>query len=179
VRLRENPTLAELLEINAKTFERQNKSAPYDAGYAGRIDAACAAHGCRRIFIAEDAAGKAHAGAYIVWDEASAYYLMGGGDPALRNSGATSYCMWEAIRFAATVTRSFDFEGSMLEPVERFFRSFGPEQVPYSRVTHSRSRLLRVREALASLWQAGTSPRGRSASTIPAPADNPKRQEYQ
>lgn len=67
---------------------------------------------------------------------------MGGGDPALRNSGATSLCMWEAIRFAATVTKSFDFEGSMIEPVERYFRAFGAIQTPYFSVSKTPSRLL-------------------------------------
>jgi hypothetical protein len=68
---------------------------------------------------------------------------MGGGDPALRNSGATSMVLWQAITFAATVTKRFDFEGSMLEPVERFFRAFGARQTPYFRVTRS-GRLMRL-----------------------------------
>lgn len=49
----------------------------------------------------------------------------------LRNSGATSLLMWEAIKFASTVSKKFDLEGSMLEPVERFFRGFGTVQKPY------------------------------------------------
>jgi hypothetical protein len=85
----------------------------------------------RKIFIAEDDQGRRHAGVYMVWDENSAYYLMGGGDPALRNGGAASLCMWEAVKYASTVARSFDFEGSMLESVERFFRGGGAVQMPY------------------------------------------------
>lgn len=71
------------------------------------------------------------------------YYLMGG-DPELRNSSVTSLCMWETIRFSATVARSFDFEGLMLEPVERFFRAFGAIQQPFSCVSKTPSRLLRT-----------------------------------
>ena len=69
--------------------------------------------------------------AIIFWNPDSAYYLMGGRNPKLRSSGATSLCMWEAIQFSASVTKSFDFEGSMNEPVERFFRAFGAVQTPY------------------------------------------------
>src|SRR5690606_13716638 len=90
----------------------------------------------------EDGGGRQHAGVYIVWDSESAYYIMGGGDPELRNSGATSYCMWEAIRFSATVSRRFDFEGSMIEPVERFFRAFGAELTPYFQISRSKSLIL-------------------------------------
>lgn len=92
-----------------------------------------------------------HAAAYIIWDENSAYYLMGGGNPELRTSGATSLVMWEAIKFASDVTKHFDFEGSMLEPVERFFRAFGAEQVPYFQISRMsrRMKLLRAGKKFA------------------------------
>jgi hypothetical protein len=71
---------------------------------------------------------------YLVWDAESAYSLMSGNDPRLRSSGAISLLRWEAIKFAREVTRRFDFEGSMLEPVERFFRAFGGRQVRFARL---------------------------------------------
>jgi hypothetical protein len=102
--------------------------------FVKRLDAACATQNARRIFFAEDAEKRIHAAIYVIWDDASAYYLMGGENPELRNSEASSLLMWEAIQFAATVTKKFDFEGSMIEPIERFFRGFGARQVPYSHV---------------------------------------------
>jgi hypothetical protein len=69
---------------------------------------------------------------------------MGGADPELRNSSAGSLCMWAAIENAATVAANFDFEGSMIEPIEHFFRSFGAVQQPYHRVSRANSRLIRV-----------------------------------
>ena len=42
--------------------------------------------------------------------------------------------MWHAIQFAANVSRSFDFEGSMQPGIELFLRGFGPAQVPYFQV---------------------------------------------
>lgn len=137
-----DPTLDEFLKLNDLTFSRQGRRRSYSDDYVRRIDAACAERGNRRIFIARDPEGRSHAAVYIVWNADSAYYLMGGGDPELRNSGATSLCMWEAIRFASGVTRRFDFEGSMLEPVERFFRAFGAEQIAYFKVSRTPSRLL-------------------------------------
>ncbi len=75
--------------------------------------------------------------AYVVWDRHAAYYLLGGGDPELRTSGASSLLMWEAILRAREVTDVFDFEGSMLKPVERFFRAFGGHQTPYLYVSRT------------------------------------------
>lgn len=120
--------------LHEMTFTRQGLPVPYSRDLVERIDAACLSRGVRRIFIARDTEGKAHAAAYVVWDSRSAYYLMGGGDPHLRSSGATALTLWEAIRFAATVAPVFDFEGSMMEPVERFVRAFGAEPAPYSAI---------------------------------------------
>lgn len=139
------------LRLNIQTFERQGKELPYSEELVKRLDDACQKRNARQIFIALDEQARAHAGVYIVWDENSAYYLMGGGDPELRKSGATSLCMWEAIKFAGTVSKSFDFEGSMIEPVERFFRAFGTEQTPYFALSHTPSKLIRAAECLRGL----------------------------
>ena len=143
-----NPSLDAFLELNKMVFQRQGLAIPYADELVRRIDKACSDRNCRAIFIARDEKGNPHAGLYLIWDENSAYYLMGGGDPELRNSGATSFCMWEAIKFASTVTRVFDFEGSMLEPVEKFFRSFGAHHVPYSAISKFNGRHLRVAHSL-------------------------------
>jgi lipid II:glycine glycyltransferase (peptidoglycan interpeptide bridge formation enzyme) len=119
------------LDVNELTFSRQGLPLPYSRAFVYRLDDACSARSARKIFFAEDESGRVHAVAYIVWDERSAYYLMGGGDPELRASGATSLVLWEAIKFSHQVSRRFDFEGSMIEPIERFFRAFGVRQVPY------------------------------------------------
>ncbi len=140
--------------LNALTFQRQGKQIPYSLEFVQRLDAACIKHQASKIFFAEDAQGRIHAAIYITWDENSAYYLMGGADPELRNSGATSLLMWEAIQFAVTVTKKFDFEGSMIESVERFFRAFGARQIPYFQITSMSRRmklLMTGRDALKAL----------------------------
>lgn len=143
----------DFLALNIQTFDRQGMKLPYTPEFIHRLDLSCAAHNARQIFIAEDEQGKHHAGVYIIWDAQSAYYLMGGGHSELRASGATSLCMWEAIQFAATVTKSFDFEGSMIESVERFFRAFGAIQTPYFSITKTPSRLLRLRSCMIAMKQ--------------------------
>jgi hypothetical protein len=147
-RVRTDLGIDEFLQLNAQTFARQGMEMPDSPAVIQRLDDACQKRAARQIFIAEDSDGKRHAGVYIVWDSNSAYYLMGGGDSALRNSGATSLCIWEAIKFAWTVTKSFDFEGSMIEPIERFFRAFGAEQTPYFSISHTPSRMLKAYRCL-------------------------------
>lgn len=144
-----NPDLEEFIELNKMVFKRQGKALPYTEDFVRQLDKVCTERKCRRIFIAKDEQGRNHAGVYIIWDRNSAYYIMGGGDPEMRNSGATSLCMWNAIQFASQVTQKFDFEGSMLEPVERFFRAFGAKQTPYFSVKKTNSKSLLIQQFLS------------------------------
>lgn len=140
VEVRDDLGIDAFIEVNTLTFERQGLTLPYSHDLVYRIEEACVQQEARRIFFAQDAQGRVHAAVYLVWDEAAAYILMSGGDPELRSSGATSLLIWRAIQFAAEVTRSFDFEGSMLEPVERRNRAFGAQQTPYLQVKRMNKR---------------------------------------
>ena len=140
VAVRTDLGLPAFLDVNEKSFRRQGLPLPHSWELVGRVDAACAAHDARRVFFAVDDRDRIHAALYVVWDRDSAYYLMSGGDPELRASGAGSLLAWEAIRFCSGVTRSFDFEGSMVPSLERFFRSFGAHQVAYLLVSKANLR---------------------------------------
>ena len=136
------------IALNKMTFDRQNIILSYSEYILKNLlNIAISRNQCK-WFIAQDEKENNHAGVLIVWDEHSAYYLIGGSDPNLRNSGAMSLCMWEAIKFASTVTNKFDFEGSMIESVERFFRAFGAKQKPYFHITKTPSYMLRIVKAL-------------------------------
>src|SRR5262245_64117416 len=145
------------LNINELTFARQGLSLPYSREFVSRLDDACSARSARKLFFAEDESGRVHAAAYIVWDERSAYYLMGGGAPDLRTSGAMSLVLWEAIKFSHQVSRCFDFEGSVIEPIERFFRAFGARQVPYFYVSRY-SRSMRMLMSARGMMKASVGP---------------------
>jgi hypothetical protein len=134
VRVRAIENIDTFIALNRMTFERQGMPPP-SIDLIRRVDTACSARGARRIFLAEGADGTQHAVLYLVWDDACAYYLMSGSDPVLRSSGAMSLLVWEAIKHASQVTRRFDFGGSMLQRLERFFRAFGARQVCYARIT--------------------------------------------
>ncbi|MET4694683.1 GNAT family N-acetyltransferase [Endozoicomonas lisbonensis] len=134
-----NSSIEDFIEINKKTFSRQGLTLPYSKKFIIDFDKVCLEKQCRRIFFARDENNIIHAAIYIVWHNEYAYYLMGGGDPDLRNSGATSLAMWEAIKFSKTVAKCFDFEGSMIEPIENFFKAFGAIQTPYFSLSKTNS----------------------------------------
>ncbi len=134
IRVHNDPDIEKFIHINKLTFERQGMSLPYEEEFIRRLDSACSRNGARRIFFAEDENGNTHSAIYIIWDKNSAYYLMGGIDPKNAASYANPLLFWEAIQFCSTVTNKFDFEGSMVEPIEKFMRGFGAVQKPYFEV---------------------------------------------
>mgnify|MGYP001563138926 CR=1 FL=1 len=142
ITVRTDLLIDDFIELNEMTFQRQGMQMPYSKDFVKTLAENAKQRNQCQWFIGQDKAGQNHAGVLIVWNEQSAYYLMGGGNPTLRNSGATSLCMWEAIKLASTVTKVFDFEGSMIEPIERFFRGFGAMQKPYFAITHKPSKVL-------------------------------------
>jgi hypothetical protein len=131
-----------LWPLIAETFTRQGAAPPYCPALLQRLDAACTGRDAGRAFFAVDAHERTHAAIYVVWDTRTAYYLIGARKDEFAHAGATSLLLWEAIKFASAVTRVFDFEGSMIEPVERFFRAFGAQQVPYFQVWKARRRVM-------------------------------------
>jgi GNAT acetyltransferase-like protein len=148
--------LADLLRLNRQTFARQGRRPPYSDAFVRRLDAACAAHGARRILGALDSEGRAHAALYVVWDERTLYPIINARDPELQVFGSNTLLYWQAIQLAARVARAFDFEGSMLEPIEHFVRGFGGRQTPYFsvwRVTRKAKPALAARSALGGWLQ--------------------------
>ncbi|MDR2121077.1 MAG: GNAT family N-acetyltransferase [Tannerella sp.] len=131
ITVRQGVPADDLLRLQAQTFERQNKRNGQDPHVLRRLVHVCRRRGQGEIWGGYDRQERLHATAFVVYQQSAAYYIAGGGDPALRRSCAHSLVLWEAIRFAAAHSETFDFEGSMLPGVERFFREFGAVQTPY------------------------------------------------
>ena len=151
VKVIDNLTIEDFYKINIMKFDRQDREQTFTLDFLQKVDAELSKRERRKIFFAVDEDNNIHAVLYLVWDNNSSYYIWGDGDPKYRNSGAASLLMWEAIQFSATVTKSFDFEGSMIESIEKFFRSFGGIQTPYFHVTKTNSKLLKVRQLIREM----------------------------
>ena len=135
-------SLDDYLRLHEQSAGRQGRveEARANRPLIERIEAAAAERGARTILVARDEAGRVHSGAYFVHDHRWTYYLLGASDTELRTSGAASLVMWEAIERTAVRGAAFDFEGSMLRPVERFMRAWGGVPVPLSFVQRTPSR---------------------------------------
>lgn len=76
---------------------------------------------------------------FCIYDRETAYYLLGGYDYERKHHGAGALATWEAISYAQSLgLKYFDFEGSMVPQIERYFRGFGGKLTPYYRVNKAK-----------------------------------------
>lgn len=136
------------IDVVGKTFRRQGKAMRVRPELLESVIAATAQRGVGRVVGAVDSTGRLHSAALYVWDQRQMYYLLGGGDPNLRSSGAGTLVLWEGLCDAGQRGLTFDFEGSMLAPIERFFRGFGAFQKNYVTVSKG-SALMRLARSAA------------------------------
>jgi len=130
VRSVEEPSIVKTLVL--KTFSRQNKTLP--ESYLDRVLFEFAtpsnsfAFGCWKEDIPLSCA-------FCIHDGYTAYYLLGGYDHGNKHHGAGPMVLWECIKYAKAIgLKQFDFEGSMVPDIERFFRGFGGDMLTYYRV---------------------------------------------
>ncbi|MDA8388250.1 MAG: GNAT family N-acetyltransferase [Nitrospiraceae bacterium] len=145
VRVADTDDIETFIDLNEMTFRRQGLALPFSRDFVRRLNRACAKRGARKIYITYGPDGRPQTGLFCVYDRHSMYNLLQGGDPALRGSGANALAMWESIKFASGATRAYDFEGSMIEPIEEFFHSFGGVQKPYFEISKVSSRGMKIR----------------------------------
>lgn len=133
-----------LFRLLKDDFALKKEKLPISKKYLTDVFNAMRAKGCCAVFNAMDAEGNTVSSVFIVWDRQSAYYLAGAVLPDAKTTGVMSLLLWEAIRHSSKVTKAFNFEGSISEPIERFFRAFGGVQTPYFEIRRTGSKLLRM-----------------------------------
>lgn len=136
------------------TFAKQGMKMPYSFELLKSITNACIQNEQGVILYAVSEDGIPLAASFLVWDSWSTYYIVSGIDDNYKKLGGSSLLMWESIMLAASKTPLFDFEGSMIQGVERYFRSFGAQQKTYFEVSKIASRNLKIKAALSELKRA-------------------------
>lgn len=132
--------------LNKMSFDRQNMEIGYDLMSLIKMDQMFSENNARVIFLAKDNENRFHSALYLTHDQNSANVHLVGEDPGLRNSGAGTLLVWEAIKYTRNVLKlnQFDFEGSVIENIEENRRSFGAEQVAYHKIQKVNSLILKL-----------------------------------
>ena len=139
--LSEDFSVKDLYELVCKTYENKSLTFPIDKTIIKNVFDASISRESGKCFFAIDKKGLLRGAVFIVWDNRSAYYLLGAKDLTFKGNEATSFLLWEAIKFLKDKTEKFDFEGSMNQGIENFFRSFGATPKPYFSISYKSSRI--------------------------------------
>ena len=79
------------------------------------------------------------AASFCIFDNNKVYYLLGGYDSKNKHQGAGALAVDAAIKHSKEKgIIIFDFEGSMLPEVEKYFRGFGGDLIPYYSVNKAK-----------------------------------------
>lgn len=127
-------TADEFYTEHEKIFSRQGLPCPFSREFWLRLYGACMEHEAGQAFCARDEAGNIHALLYMVWDERSAYELLGGYMQEFSSSQAHPALIYHAITVAHEKGLAYDFEGSMIHRIARARRQFGGIPTPYYRI---------------------------------------------
>ena len=127
-------SLADFYRINELSFKRQGGPIPYSLAFFTKFYNQLKAHNAIQLLAAKDMKNQIHAVCGIVYDGKCAYLLFNGSNPDVANVEANTFLVMRTIDHAANVTDAFDFEGSMLKPIERFYRGFGGQMTPYMNI---------------------------------------------
>lgn len=131
-----NDNLKIIESLVLKTFLRQNKKT--DQYYLNKVLFEFANKNNSFNF-ATFQNNKPIAIVFCVYDKSTAYYLLGGYDSKNSHHGAGALAIWEAIKFAKKLgIKYFDFEGSMVPQIEKYFRGFGGKLIPYYRINKAK-----------------------------------------
>ncbi len=100
---------------------------------------------CMRIDIIKNEQDNYIAASLLCFDNSTSYYLLGGQDPLFSNSGAMSFLLWQQIRISIAMQKIyFDFEGSIIPSIAKFFSNYGATLYNYNSLQKNASGLLSI-----------------------------------
>jgi hypothetical protein len=151
VKVFESDDIKTFYKLSEMTFKRQRKNIPYSFKFLENLYNNCKKKNACRIIVAKDKENNLIAGSFLIYDETTVYYLMGGMDPNRKLLGGMNVVLLDSIKFALKNNRKFDFEGSMIESIEKYFRSFGAVQKPYYTISRVNSKILKTKRFIKDI----------------------------
>ncbi|WP_417326345.1 GNAT family N-acetyltransferase [Halarcobacter sp.] len=153
IKVFESDDIKKFYELNTMTFARQGLSIPYSFEFVKKLYETCKKNDAIKMYFAKDNEGVLIAANFLIYDENTVYYLMGGIHPDKKDLGGMDVVQFESVKFALETKRAFDFEGSMIESIEKYFRSFGAIQKPYFTISKINSKLLKIRILMKEIFK--------------------------
>ncbi len=130
--IKEDDSFKNLYSIYLNSLSRQKSAEIVPKKTVEQVWTLCKTKGLGKIFIAQDEHSNTHAAIWYVKDSNCGYYLLGGSATEYLGSGAMGFLLEHCIKQAIQEDKQyFDFEGSEVPGVARFFAGFGGTKIDY------------------------------------------------
>lgn len=124
-----------LFDINNSSFAAKKMKPNFSLNELKKIYSSGKKRDAATILLIHDTNTKKVLGGLLLIKDTfnrTAYYLLGSTYPESRDRGTQSCLLWKAIQYCFSNGLNFDFEGSVIPSIEKYFRAFNPEQYKYS-----------------------------------------------
>ena len=143
-------SIEQLYAFQQNTLSAKGRQLTYTLSDLKKLSDACIARNAGTIWVARTGP-VTEAIVWQVWDDQRSYYLMGGQNPEANGYKAMSLLLWHSIKESKKKGQQiFDFEGSMDQGVERFFRNFGARRELYVTLHKNESLLWKIKKLVLS-----------------------------
>lgn len=140
-----------LYDLNDLSFKRQNLQCPYSKEVLKQLGKEVLARSSGKLFFAIDKDKEVQGGIFLINNNRMTHCIVTGRKPGAK--GVIALLVWHAVsQYKAKELEIFDFEGSMIPPVETFFRSFGAYPTPYVYLKKARSKLAHLMLLSFNKW---------------------------
>lgn len=126
-----NMNIEDFYRFHVQCLKEQKKEISYTREFLLVLDRKTRRLNQRQILAIHNVDGEVLAAAFVVWDNASLYYLIPCYRESYKDSGASALLALEAIKLAREKGVSFDFEGSMIRGVANHYKQFGSTATTY------------------------------------------------
>lgn len=132
IQLKKSTSSTSLYSLMKKVYARRGNELALSESLLEKATKAALEGGFGELTYACTAEGESLASLLVVWDESCMYYLAGARNEVLKDSAAMSLLLDAAIQSAREKGLArFDFCGSSIEGIDRFFASFGATKEVY------------------------------------------------
>lgn len=132
-----------LCEYQIQKFRQQKIKYPYEQKVMIKIYEEAKKRNVGKLYASIDSKKQIHATNFVLGNSDIKYYLFAASNPNLNTNGSQQICISKAIKEAIVEGAIFDFEGSMVQGIEKFYRGFNPEKTTYYSAKKINSNFLR------------------------------------
>ena len=147
----QNVELDAFLDLVKETLDKKGAGRFFDGEKISEIIQISKAKKCGEIYGYYNENNELISAIFIIKDNMKNYLLLTSTNSEGKSKEAVACLIWQSLQETIKEGKDFDFEGSMILGVEKFFRSFGGEQIPYHEITKTNSRILKIRNAIKLL----------------------------